>query len=100
MAIEDSSGFCKCGLSAPAKVAKSRSTVASGFSVASGQFIYWKDDLLNGLDLSSSRMLWKASPALSGREYDLINSRYVFSPTDDSPNPITQDGTVWQPQSQ
>ena len=65
-----------------------------------GQFIYWKDDLLNGLDLSSSRMLWKASPALSGREYDLINSRYVFSPTDDSPNPITQDGTVWQPQSQ
>jgi hypothetical protein len=61
---------------------------------ARGQFTYWKDYLLNGLDLSSSRMLWKAGATLAGRNYDFITSKYIFSPTESSSGPVTAGGSV------
>ena len=64
-----------------------------------GQFTYWKDYLLSGLDLSAATMRWKSTPKIAGRECAWIASKYVFAPTDNSPNPITAGGTLRQHQT-
>jgi hypothetical protein len=75
----------------------SEGLVAPGDSWKSrGQFTYWKDYLLNGLDLSSSRMVWKASPILAGGDYDWITSKYIFSPTENPSGPVTAGGNLMQ----
>jgi hypothetical protein len=64
-----------------------------------GQFAYWKDYLLNGLELSSSRMLWKSTPRLASHNYALVASKYIFSPTESSSGPVRAGGDVRQPAS-
>jgi hypothetical protein len=61
-----------------------------------GQFTYWKDYLLSGLDLSAATVRWKSTPKIAGRDCAWIAFKYVFAPTDSPPNPITADGTLRQ----
>jgi hypothetical protein len=62
-----------------------------------GQFTYWKDYLLSGLELSAATMRWKGTPRIAGRDCAWITSRYVFAPTESSgSNPVTAGGTLRQ----
>jgi hypothetical protein len=61
-----------------------------------GQFTYWKDSMLSGLDLSAATMRWKSTPKIAGRDCAWIASKYVFAPTESSASPITANGIVWQ----
>src|SRR5258706_13418348 len=59
-----------------------------------GQFTYWRDYLLSGLDLSAATMRWKSTPRIAGRDCAWITSKYVFAPTEGAPAAITAAGTL------
>jgi len=59
-----------------------------------GQFTYWRDYLLSGLDLSAATMRWKSTPRIAGRDCAWITSKYVFAPTESAPGAITAGGTL------
>jgi hypothetical protein len=59
-----------------------------------GQFTYWKDYLLSGLDLSAATMRWKSTPKIAGQDCAWITSKYVFAPTESWSGAITPGGTV------
>jgi hypothetical protein len=61
-----------------------------------GQFTYWKDYLLSGLDVSAATMRWTSTPKVAGRDCASITSKYVFAPTDSVPSAITAGGTLRQ----
>lgn len=61
-----------------------------------GQFTYWKDYLLSGLDLSAATMRWKSTPKIGGRDCAWITSKYVFAPTESSSGPVTAGGSLRQ----
>ncbi len=61
-----------------------------------GQFSYWKDYLLGGLEVSGATMKWKSTPQIAGRDCAFVISKYVFSPTESSSGPITSGGSLRQ----
>ena len=61
-----------------------------------GQFTYWKDRVLSGLDVSAATMRWKSTPKIAGRDCAWVSSKYVFAPTESSSGPITADGSLRQ----
>jgi hypothetical protein len=61
-----------------------------------GQFIYWKDYLLSGLDVSAAVMRWKETTRLAGCDCASITSKYVFAPTQSSAGPVTARGSLRQ----
>lgn len=61
-----------------------------------GQFTYWQDYLLSGLDVSAATMRWKDSPAVAGHKCASIVSKYILAPTDSAPSPITAGGSLRQ----
>ena len=47
-----------------------------------GQFLYWKEYAMSGLDLSASAMRLRGNVDLAGEQLAAIETKYVFSPLD------------------
>ena len=73
-----------------------RPVIEGGVWKPHGQFSYWKDYLLGGLEVSGATMQWQSTPQIAGHDCALIVSKYVFSPTESSSGPITSDGSLRQ----
>jgi len=61
-----------------------------------GQFMYWKDKSLTGLEVSAATMHWKNNPVIAGQDYACIATKYVFAPTENSSGPVTAGGSLRQ----
>jgi hypothetical protein len=60
-----------------------------------GQFTYWKDYLLSGLDPTHASMKFQDTESVGGRKCALITAKYVFAPTEmREPN-----GTIFETRS-
>jgi hypothetical protein len=61
-----------------------------------GQFTYWQDSLLEGLNLSAATVRWKNTVSLADRNCASVLSTYVFSPTESTSGPVTSGGNLRQ----
>ena len=61
-----------------------------------GQFTYWKDFLLGGLEVSAATVRWKNTPKIAGHDCASITSKYVFAPTESTSGPVTAGGNLRQ----
>lgn len=61
-----------------------------------GQFTYWQDPLLDGLELSASTMRWKDTVNIAGADCASVYSAYFFAPTESTSGPVTNGGNVRQ----
>jgi hypothetical protein len=60
-----------------------------------GQFTYWKDYLLSGLEPTHASMKFKEIESIAGRSCGLVTTKYVFAPTEVR----EQNGTIFETRS-
>ena len=60
-----------------------------------GQFTYWKDYLLSGLEPTHASMKFKDTESVAGRKCAWITTKYVFAPTEVR----EQNGTIFETRS-